>query len=63
MRLKATLCNNLSSCFINSKQLDTADKFNDMALMEDPGYAKAHFNKCKILEAKNSYSQAIELAE
>lgn len=31
--------------------------------MEDPGYAKAHFNKCKILEAKNSYSQAIELAE
>ena len=49
-RLKATFFNNLSSCLFNQNRIDQADKFNDMALMEDPGYARAHFRKCTILE-------------
>ena len=53
----------MSSCCLSQKQIDQADKFNDMALMEDPGYAKAHYRKCTILEAKGQFSAALNLAE
>ena len=57
------LLNNLASCFFCKGLIDEADKFNDMALMEDPGYARAHFRKCTILEKKGQYSIALGIAE
>ena len=62
-RLKATLLNNIASCFFNEGFIDQADKFNDRALMDDPDYARAHYRKCTILEHRGDYSQAISLAE
>ena len=57
------LLNNLSSCFYCKGVIDEADKFNDMALMEDPGYGRAHFRKCTILEKKGQYQVALGIAE
>ena len=37
--------------------------FNDMALVEDPDYARAHYRKCTILEKKGEFKRAVELAE
>ena len=54
--------NNLSSCFFNEGFLDQADKFNDMALTEDPDYAKAHYRKCTILAEKGDIKRAIMVA-
>ena len=62
-RLKATLLNNIASSFFNEGYVDQADKFNDMALMEDPDYGRAHYRKCLILEQRGEYSQATALAE
>ena len=62
-RLKATFLNNLASCFFSMQKIEDADKFNDMALMEDPAYAKAHYRKCLILEAKGHFSGALNIAE
>ena len=55
-RLKATLLNNIASCFFNEGFIDQADKFNDKALMEDPDYARAHYRKCTILEQRGEYT-------
>ena len=63
MRLKATILNNMASCFLVKKQTDMADRYNNLALMEDPGYAKAHFRKCTILEARGNFTNAINLAQ
>ena len=54
-RLRATLLNNIASCFFNEGFIDQSDKFNDKALMEDPDYARAHFRKCTILESRGEY--------
>ena len=62
-RLKATLLNNMSSCFFSLKEITEAEKFNDLALMEDPAYGKAHYRKCLILEARGQYSGAINIAQ
>ena len=62
-RLKATFLNNLSSCLFNKNQIDQADKFNDLALMEDPGYQRAHWRKCLILEQRGEFKAALNLAE
>ena len=62
-RLKATYLNNLASCFFSVDEIEESDKFNDMALMEDPSYAKGYYRKCLILEAKGQYSGAINVAQ
>ena len=51
-RLKAILFNNISMCYYRWGKIDQADKFNDMAIMEDPDYARATYQKCKILESR-----------
>ena len=63
MRLKAVLLNNLASCFFNEGFIDQADKFNDMALIEDPEYARAHYRKCTILAHKGDIKRAIMVAQ
>ena len=45
------LLNNIAACFSHMPgQLAQAEYFNDMALMEDPDYAKAMLRKVLILE-------------
>ena len=61
-RLKAVLLNNLASCCFCQNYIDQADQFNDMALMEDPDYGRAHYRKCTILEKRGHYAQALSLA-
>eukprot|EP00356_Strombidium_inclinatum_P015187 CAMPEP_0170482662 /NCGR_PEP_ID=MMETSP0208-20121228/2583_1 /TAXON_ID=197538 /ORGANISM="Strombidium inclinatum, Strain S3" /LENGTH=221 /DNA_ID=CAMNT_0010755521 /DNA_START=3 /DNA_END=665 /DNA_ORIENTATION=- len=63
VRLKAVLLNNLSSCFYFQGQIDQAEKLNDLSIIEDPDYARAHFRKCTILEKRGEITQAIILAE
>ena len=62
-RLKAILFNNLSTCLFSLGNMQQADKFNDMALMEDPDYGRAHYRKVAILEKKGEYSAALNLAK
>ena len=61
-RLKSTLYNNISTSYYHMNSLQKADAFNDLALMEDPDYAKALLRKVLILEKKGEYSQAHNLA-
>ena len=61
-RLKAVCLNNLASCFFNEGFIDQADKFNDMALTEDPDYARAHYRKCTILAERGDIKRAILVA-
>ena len=62
-RLKAILFNNVSSCFFKYGDLTEAEKYNDMSVVQDPDYGKAHFRKCMILERKGEYTQAVDLAQ
>ena len=62
-RLKAILFNNVSSCFFKYGNMQEAEKYNDMSIIQDPDYGKAHFRKCTILEKKGEFTQAAELAE
>lgn len=61
-RLKAILFNNVSSCFFKYGNLDEAEKYNDMSVIQDPDYGKAHYRKCCILEKKGEFTQAVDLA-
>ena len=63
LRLKSTLLNNVAACFFNQKKIKEAEQFNDLALIEDPGYAKAHHRKCLILEANGQLTSAISIAQ
>ena len=62
-RLKAILFNNVSSCFFKYGNMEQAEKYNDMSIIQDPDYGKAHFRKCTILEKKAQFTQAAELAQ
>ena len=42
--------------------MQKAELYNDMALMEDPDYAKALLRKVLILERKGEYEQAHSIA-
>ena len=49
-RLKSMLFNNISVCYFSMNNIPQSEKFNDMALMEDPDYAKALLRKIMISE-------------
>ena len=48
--MKAVLNNNIAACYCKLADYSRADKFNNLALIEDPEYAKAFYCKCIILE-------------
>ena len=54
-RLKAVLNNNISATYCKLSDYDRADKYNNLALMEDPEYAKAFHRKILILEETGKY--------
>lgn len=62
-RLKAIIFNNISSCFFKSDNIQEADRYNDLAVVQDPDYGKAHYRKCCILLKKGQFTQAKDLAE
>jgi tetratricopeptide (TPR) repeat protein len=61
-RLKSTLNNNISTCYCHLGDFKSADRFNNLALMEDPEYAKAFYRKALILEGQAKYREAAEVA-
>jgi tetratricopeptide (TPR) repeat protein len=48
-RLKATLHNNIASSFCQLGEFKLADKSNNLAMMEDPEYAKVFYRRIIIL--------------
>lgn len=62
-RMKAILYNNISTSYFHLQNLAKADAFNDMALMEDPDYARALLRKILILEKKGEYGAGHGLAK
>lgn len=60
--MKAMLFNNISTCYFHMNALPKSDYYNDMALMEEPDYAKALLRKALILERKGEFSQAHSIA-
>ena len=60
--MKAMLLNNISTCYFHLGKLKEADQFNDLALMEDPDYAKGMLRKVLILERQGNYSEAHSIA-
>jgi tetratricopeptide (TPR) repeat protein len=61
--MKAMLYNNISTCYFHMGNIDKSELNNEMALIEEPDYAKALLRKCMILERKGEYSQAVSIAE
>ncbi len=62
-RMKAMLLNNIATCFFHiGGDLTKAEYFNDLALMEDPDYAKAMLRKVYILQKKGDYKEACSIA-
>ena len=62
-RMKAMLLNNISTSFFHMEgKLTESEYFNDMALMEDPDYAKAMLRKVLILQKKGDYKEAHSIA-
>ena len=62
-RMKAMLYNNIATCLFHMNDLAKAELNNEMALIEEPDYAKALLRKVLILERKGEYSQAVSIAE
>ena len=60
--MKAMLLNNISACFFHTDKMEECESFNDLALMEDPDYAKGMLRKVLILEKKGCYSEAHSIA-
>ena len=57
------LLNNISASFFHIEgKLSESEYFNDMALMEDPDYAKAMLRKVLILQKKGYYKEAHSIA-
>lgn len=56
------LFNNISACYFNLNNLEKSDKFNNLALMEDPDYAKALFRKVLILEKNGQFTNGHNMA-
>ena len=61
-RLKSVLFNNISTCYFHLNSIPKADQYNDMALMEDPDFAKALYRKCMILEKKGEFTNGHHIA-
>eukprot|EP00347_Sterkiella_histriomuscorum_P013270 403365360 len=61
-RLKSMLFNNISVCYFNMNSIPKSEKFNDMALMEDPDYAKALIRKILIQENKGEFEGGYQMA-
>jgi len=61
--MKAMLYNNIATCHFHMNNLPKAELHNEMALMEEPDYAKALLRKVYILEKKGEYRQAVSIAE
>jgi tetratricopeptide (TPR) repeat protein len=55
-RMKAMLYNNIATCFFHMGNLPKAEINNEMALVEEPDYAKALLRKVLILERKGENS-------
>ena len=55
------LCN-IASCYFKLGLIDQADKYCDMAISEDPDYAKVTYRKCTIMQARGDYQRAKQLA-
>lgn len=60
--MKAMLFNNIATCYYHLGQIDKADHMNDLALVEEPDYAKAMLRKVLILERRGDYAQAYSIA-
>ena len=60
--MKAMLLNNIATCYFHLNLLTEAEYSNDMALMEDPDYAKAMLRKVYILQKKGDYKEACSIA-
>ncbi len=61
-RVKSMLRNNIAVCYFNLNKMRECEKFNDMALMEDPDYGKALLRKCLILEKKGEFTQGHDIS-
>ena len=61
--MKAMLYNNIATCLFHMGNLPKAELNNEMALVEEPDYAKALLRKVLILERKGEYSQAVSIAD
>ena len=60
--MKAMLLNNISTSYFHLGQLPKAEQYNDLALMEEPDYAKALLRKALILEKRGECRQAHSIA-
>ncbi len=56
------LYNNISTCFFYLGNIPKAEYSNEMALVEEPDYAKALLRKILILERKGEFTQAKSMA-
>ena len=63
LRLKAMLYNNISTCYFHLGNIHKAEFNNEMALVEEPDYAKGLLRKILILEKKGEYMQATSMAQ
>jgi hypothetical protein len=54
--MKAMLYNNISTSYFHMNAIPKAEYFNELALVEEPDYAKALLRKVLILEKKGEYS-------
>ena len=54
--MKAMLYNNIATCHFHMGNLPKAELNNEMAVVEEPDYAKALLRKVLILERKGEYS-------
>lgn len=62
LRLRAMLNNNLAACYCSLGDLREADRFNTLALIDDPEYAKVFHRQITILEKQACYTQAATVA-
>ena len=53
--LSASICNNISTSYFYLNNLEKAEEYNDLALVEEPNYAKAMLRKVLIREKKGQY--------
>jgi tetratricopeptide (TPR) repeat protein len=60
--MKAMLFNNIATCYFHLDDLEKADHLNDLALIEEPDYAKALLRKGLILERRGDFQQAFSIA-
>ena len=63
LRLKAVLNNNISACYCSLNDFKNADRYNNLALVEDQEYAKVYYRKILVLEGQARYKEAASLAD